>query len=78
MYRGFERDQRVKVEIKLTSDELSALVRRGKARELAIEDALHFFLDYDLLGLVQFEISERTPFLSGVTKSLGSERRHFV
>ena len=66
------------MEVELTTDELGALMSRGEASELAVEDALHFVLDDDLLGLVQFKISERTPSLSGVAKSLGSERRHFV
>ena len=43
-------DQRVEIEIELTSDELCALVSRSKASELAVKDVLNFLLQNNLLS----------------------------
>ena len=58
------------MEVELASNKLRALVRRSEAGELAVEDALHLFLDDDLLRLVELEITECTFTLSSVSERL--------
>ena len=58
------------MEVQLTSDELGAVMCRGKACETRTEHLLDFTIDKDLLSLVQFEVTEGTFALTCVTPCL--------
>ncbi len=58
------------MEVELSSDELGNFVSRCEASEFALYDVLHFFLNDDLLGLVEFKVTECAPSLASVSLCL--------